>query len=471
MHLFGRLSRSALLADPWVGGRIYSRSVIAFALLYGEQPDVVNDLYMTRASHAPQERRGGRGEQGGVAPRYELVLAGGTLLDPAQGTYAVTNVAFAGGEVAALDPRIRPAEAVETVDCAGLIVAPGMIDLHVHVFYGVSHYGIEPDPHCVAKGVTTAVDAGSAGADTFPGFRKYVIDVAATRLYACLNISSQGMLSAAVGELEDLRYASVPKAVAMIEQHRDVILGVKVRLTRNQIVSLDAGMRPLYLAREAADAVRLPIMVHPQEAWCESLDDILALMRRGDILTHCFHGSSHGILDGAGRIRRSVHAAIERGVIFDVGHGRGSFSWQVAERAMRQGVQAQTISSDLHAYNVNGPAFDLATTVSKFLHLGLPLGEALRKVTATPAETLGMADRIGTLRPGAWGDAVAFELREGAFNLEDSHGEVRVGRQRLVPRIVVRGGRVYRESASARAARHHHHDHADQASPPWRTGK
>jgi dihydroorotase len=384
-----------------------------------------------------------------VAPRFDLVLAGGTLIDPAQGTRAVTNVAFAGGEVAAVDTRIARADAAETVDCAGLIVAPGMIDLHVHVFCGVSHYGIEPDPHCVAKGVTTAVDAGSAGADTFPGFRKYVIDVAATRLYARLNISSQGMLSAAVGELEDLRYASVPKAIAMIEQHRDVILGVKVRLTRNQIVSAGAGMRPLYLAREAADAVGLPIMVHPQEAWCESLDDILAVMRGGDILTHCFHGLSHGVLDADGKVRRSVHEAIERGVIFDVGHGRGSFSWQVAERAMRQGVQPQTISSDLHAYNVNGPAFDLATTVSKFLHLGLPLEEALRKVTATPAGTLGMADRIGTLRVGAWGDAVAFELQEGRFGLEDSHGEVRIGRHRLVPRTVVRGGRVYRETASS----------------------
>ncbi|HLW48156.1 MAG TPA: amidohydrolase/deacetylase family metallohydrolase [bacterium] len=397
-----------------------------------------------------------------MTARYDLLLAGGTVVDPAQGTRARANVAFAGGDVAAVGPEITPAQAAETVDCAGLIVAPGMIDLHVHVFSGVSHYGIEPDPHCVAKGVTTAVDAGSAGADTFPGFRKYVIDVAATRLFARLNISSQGMLSAAVGELEDLRYASVPKAIAMIEQHRDVVLGVKVRLTRTQIVSREAGMRPLYLAREAADAVRLPIMVHPQEAWCESLDDILAVMRRGDILTHCFHGLSHGILDGDGRVRRSVHEAMERGVIFDVGHGRGSFSWQVAERAMRQGVQPQTISSDLHAYNVNGPAFDLATTVSKFLHLGLPLDEALRKVTAAPAASLGMADRIGTLRAGAWGDAVAFELREGAFALEDSHGEVRTGRHRLVPKTVVRGGRVYRETAPPSAARRRHrHSHAE----------
>ncbi len=396
-----------------------------------------------------------------MTARYDLLLTGGTVLDPAEGTRAAADVAFADGRVTAVGPGLRPADAAETVDCSGLLIAPGMIDLHVHVFYGVSHYGIEPDPHCVAKGVTTAVDAGSAGADTFPGFRKYVIDVAATRLFARLNISSQGMLTGAVGELDDLRYASVPKAIATIEQHRDVILGVKVRLTRHQIVSREAGMRPLYLAREAADAVRLPIMVHPQEAWCESLDDILAVMRGGDMLTHCFHGLSHGILDEHGRVRRSVREAMDRGVIFDVGHGRGSFSWRVAERALRQGVQPQTISSDLHAYNVNGPAFDLATTVSKFLHVGLPLEDALRKVTATPAEAIGMAGRIGTLREGAWGDAVAFELREGQFALEDSHGEVRIGRQRLVPRTVVRGGRVYRAPAAPHSAHRHHHHHAD----------
>lgn len=396
-----------------------------------------------------------------MTARYDLLLAGGTLLDPAQGMRTVTNLAFAGGRVAAVGPNLSPGDAAQTVECAGRIVAPGMIDLHVHVFWGVSHYGIEPDPHCVAKGVTTAVDAGSAGADTFPGFRKYVIDVAATRLFARLNISSQGMLSGEIGELDDLRYASVPRAIAMIEQHRDVILGVKVRLTRDQIVGREAGIRPLHLAREAADAVSLPIMVHPQEAWCDSLDDILAVMRDGDILTHCFHGLSHGILDAEGKVRRSVHEAMERGVLFDVGHGRGSFSWQVAERALGQGVQPQTISSDLHAYNIDGPVFDLATTVSKFLHLGFSLEDALHKVTATPARALGMSGQIGTLRVGAWGDAVVFHLQDGAFEFADSHGEIRIGRQRLVPLTVVRAGRVYRGAAGAplrhlQAHRHHH---------------
>jgi len=178
-------------------------------------------------------------------------------------------------------------------------------------------------------------------------------------------------------------------------------------------------------------------------------------------LTHCFHGDSHGILDGDGKVRRSVREAIERGVIFDVGHGRGSFSWEVAERALEQGIGPTTISSDLHVYNVAGPVYDLATTVSKFLHLGLSLEGALHKVTATPARVLGMSDQIGTLRVGAWADAVVFDLQQGQFELHDARGETRVGRQRLVPTAVVRGGKLYREIAAGAHLRHpHHHHHA-----------
>jgi dihydroorotase len=229
----------------------------------------------------------------------------------------------------------------------------------------------------------------------------------------------------------------------MIEQHRDLILGVKVRLTRDTIVSAASGLRPLALAREAADAAGLPIMVHPQEAWCDSIDDILALMRGGDIMTHCFHGSNHGIMDEQGRVRRSVLEAMERGVIFDVGHGAGSFSWSIAEQALAQGVAPQTISSDLHSYNVNGPVFDLATTASKFLQLGMSLDGVLSRVTAAPARAIGMADRLGTLQVGAAGDAVVLDLEEGAFPLWDSHGELRTAERRLEPHLVVRAGRIY----------------------------
>jgi dihydroorotase len=303
--------------------------------------------------------------------------------------------------------------------------------------------------------VTTVVDAGSAGADTFPGFRKYVIEVSATRILAQLNISSQGMLSRDVGELDGIEWASVPRALETIEAHRDLILGVKVRLTRNSIVGESAGLRPLHLAREASDAVGLPIMVHPQGAWCSSLDDILAVMRGGDILTHSFHGSTHGILDTDGKIRRAVHEARERGILFDIGHGAGSFSWRTAELALSQTFLPNTISSDLHTGSVNGPVYDLATTVSKFLHLGLTLDEALARVTAVPARVIGLAERAGTLSVGAWGDAALFALEEGSFPLVDCHRETRMARAKLAPRLVIKDGALYEGDAP-----HPRHQHA-----------
>jgi dihydroorotase len=374
---------------------------------------------------------------------YGLLIQGGTLIDPAQGVHAKRDVAFAQGMVAEVGESLPSAEAERVIDASGRLVTPGLVDLHVHVYPGVSHFGIDPDPTCLAHGATTVVDAGSAGADTFAGFRRYVVEASATRIYAHLNISSMGMIASRIGELDDLKWASVPRALETIEQHRDLILGVKVRLTRDSIVGEAAGLTPLYRAREAADAAGLPIMVHPQGAWCDSIDDILAVMRDRDVLTHSFHGSTHGILDDDGKIRPTVWAARERGVIFDVGHGQGSFSWRVIEAALAQGFTPTTISSDLHHYNVNGPVFDLATTVAKFLHLGLSLDDALARVTAVPAQVIGMSDRLGTLKVGAWGDAVVWDLAEGAFELVDSLQQVRIGRQMLVPQTVVKGGQVY----------------------------
>lgn len=376
---------------------------------------------------------------------YDLIIKNGTLIDPAQGIHALKDIAFSDGCVSTVSDDIPTSEARDVINADGCYVTPGLIDLHVHVFHGVSHFGIEPDPTCLARGATTVVDAGSAGADTFPGFRKYVIDVSDTRILAQLNISSQGMLTREIGELDNPDYADVDKACRMIEQHRDIILGVKVRLTRESIVGERAGMQPLHKAREAADAAGLPMMVHPQDAWCQSIDDILAVMGKRDILTHCFHDMACGILDENGKIRDSVHAAIERGVIFDVGHGAGSFSWDVVEKAMEQGIEPTTISSDLHVYNINGPVYDLINVVNKFHYLGMSLDDALAKVTSVPADTILMPGQVGTLAIGAWGDAVIFEMREGEFQLVDARGKVKICRQKLEPIVVIKGGKVYRQ--------------------------
>jgi len=374
---------------------------------------------------------------------YDLLISGGTLIDPVQGIHDRRDVAFSGGCVANVAPSIPRDQAAKTIDATGKLVVPGLIDAHVHVYPGVSHYGIDPDETCLAHGATTVVDAGSAGAGTFGGFRKYVIEASATRILAHLNISSMGMLSQEVGELDSIKWASVPKALATIERNRDVILGVKVRLTREELVGAEAGLKPLFLAREAADAAGLPIMVHPQNSWASSLDEVLAVMRNGDVLTHMYHDMPHGILDENGKIRPAVRAARDRGVIFDVGHGQGSFNWDICERALAQDFEPTTISSDLHRHNVDGPVFDLVTTISKFLALGLSLEDALDKVTAAPARVVGMEGRIGTLAPGAEGDAVVLDLEEGSFPLQDSRLVARIGKVRLVPIAVIKAGREY----------------------------
>ncbi len=374
---------------------------------------------------------------------HDLVITGGTLVDPAAHIHARRDIAFANGKVSEVSAWIDPNSAKESINASGKLVVPGLIDVHVHVYEGVSHLGINADHTCLAHGATTVVDAGSAGADTFSGFRKYVIEASTTRILAHLNISSMGMLAMEVGELDDIKWASVPKALATIEQNRDLILGVKVRLTRNSIVGEAAGLQPLYLAREAADAAGLPIMIHPQDSWADSLDQVLAVLRAGDMVTHMYHGHRHGILDEDGKIQSSVRAARDRGVLFDVGHGEGSFSWDVCQQALSQDFTPSTISSDLHHYNVNGPVHSLMTTVSKFLHLGMSLDDALTRVTATPAEVIGRAGELGTLQIGAEGDAVVIEIEEGSFAFQDSRRVVRNGEIRLVPTIVVKAGARY----------------------------
>ncbi|MCA9858384.1 MAG: amidohydrolase/deacetylase family metallohydrolase [Thermomicrobiales bacterium] len=377
---------------------------------------------------------------------FDLVIQNGRLIDPGAGIDGYFDVGLRNGKVAAVGPKIDPGGA-RTVDARDKLVTPGLVDAHVHVYEGVSHYGIPPDPTCLAHGATTVLDAGSAGADTFTGFRKYIIEASETRILAMLNISSMGMLAEEVGELDDIKWANIPKALATIEANRDVILGVKVRLSRDLNCSEASGIRPLFLAREAADAAGLPLMIHPQDSWAESIDQVLAVLREGDIMTHMYHGMRHGILDEDGRIRASVQAARDRGVRFDVGHGQGSFNWDVCSTAMAQDFLPDTISSDLHSHNVEGPVFDLITTVSKFLLLGMPLNEALQRVTVEPAKTVGMPGQIGTLAVGAEGDVVVIEEREGRFDLVDSHGVIRQTPMPLVPTAVIKGGRVVRNDA------------------------
>lgn len=366
-----------------------------------------------------------------------MLIRGGTVVDPSQGLHASRDVRLADGRVAEIGDALAPRPGEEVVDARDRLVVPGLIDLHVHVFWGGSHYGLDPDPHCLATGTTTVVDAGSAGALTFPAFRRYVIEVARTRILPFLNIGATGMLSPDVGELELVEFIDKAAALRAIEAHRDLIQGIKVRLSR-ELVGQNARLA-LKTALEASEAARLPIMVHVGDTPLR-LTEILEELRPGDILTHCFHGRGEGILTDKGQILGEARLAAARGVHFDVGHGRGSFAFGVARRALAQGFRPGTISSDLHVYNLDGPVFDLATTMSKFLHLGLSLDEVVAMTTAAPAEAVRGAAALGTLAPGAAADVTLLELSEGRIELEDAQGERVTAGRRLVPVGVIRNG-------------------------------
>jgi dihydroorotase len=374
---------------------------------------------------------------------YDLLIQGGRVIDPSQGVEAVMDVAVTSGKIARLGFGIPASDAERVISAHGKIVTPGLIDIHTHVFPWVGPYGISADPHCIHRGVTTVVDAGTAGALTFPAFRKYDIERAATRILALLHVVSIGMVAGStprMGELEDLRYCAPELAVECASQNRDVIVGFKIRFSRQYTGPND--IKGMKRARRAADEAGLPLMCHIAGPH-SPLHEFLSLMRRGDIWTHCFNDRPHGILDANGQVKDEVREARQRGVRFDVGHGAGSFSFEVARKCIEQGFPPDTISTDLYSANVRGPVYGMPETVSKFLLLGMSFPEIVKRTTQNAVETFKFQEEIGTLKTGAEADVSVFEIEEADFAFTDSYGNTRLGRQRVVPVVTIRGGKVF----------------------------
>ncbi len=371
---------------------------------------------------------------------YDLVIKGGRVVDPTQDLDSPNDVAVRGGKIARVARNIPASDARNVLDASGKVVTPGLIDLHTHVFANVGPYGIEPDPYCVHRGVTTVVDAGTSGALTFAAFRRWVISKAQTRIRALLHVVSIGMVAGStphMGELEDLRYCVPSMAVKAAQENRDLVVGFKIRFSEQYTGPNDyEGMKR---ARAAADDAGLPLMIHIGGSYTP-LPKLLALMKKGDVVTHTFNSHPHGIVDEHGRVLPQVWAARERGVLFDVGHGAGSFSFGIMEKCLRQNFLPDTISSDLYTANLHGPVYDLPTTLSKFLLLGMSLPEVVRRATANASRVFDFGADIGTLKPGAEADVSVFDLVRGRFTFTDSDGATRVGDQRLVPVATVRAG-------------------------------
>lgn len=372
--------------------------------------------------------------------RYDLVLKGGHLIDPASGLDERRDVAFSTGRVAAVDLDIPAQTSRETADLAGAYIAPGLIDLHAHAFIGGHDLGIEIDAICGSTGVTTLCDAGSTGAANFPGLREYVMARSETRVLAFLHIAAIGLTHLGIGEHCFLDYSDSDLAAGVAREHRDVVLGIKVR-EQVEVVGAHA-LEPLRRGIRAAEAAGVPVIVHVNNPPVE-YGEVLALLRPGDVVSHFFHGRGSGILDDRGRIKPAVREARRRGVLFDVAHGRNHVNFPVVRKALEQGFYPDTVSSDLTRPGRAGVVRDLPTTLSKFLSLGMPLADVVRSATAAPAKAIGWSGELGTLRVGACGDAAVFTIEEGRFAYHDADGNTLEGTRRWVPRLTVRAGRVW----------------------------
>jgi dihydroorotase len=371
---------------------------------------------------------------------FDLILRNGRIIDPSQNLDRVADVAFAGGKVAKVSERLE-ANGAEVRDVSGLIVTPGLIDLHTHVYWGGTSLGIDAEDFARRSAVTTCVDTGSAGPGNFAGFRKHVIERSAVRILPYLHVSFAGIYAFSkrimVGEGHDIRLLAARDCIDVVEANRDLIVGIKVRIGR--VASGTAGIVPLDVAEQVADETGLPMMVHIDEP-PPSYEEVVARLRPGDVLTHCFRPFPNAPIDGKGKIKPAVLAARQRGVVFDIGHGKGSFGWKTARAMFAEGFVPDTISSDIHTLCIDGPVYDQVTTLSKFLALGMRLRDVIAASTVNAAAALNRPD-LGTLKPGGVGDASILSLDQGEFHLEDVVGEVVTTGERLFAKGVVIGGR------------------------------
>lgn len=356
-----------------------------------------------------------------MSPSTDLILRRarpvgfGSCAPDAQQDIRVT----ADGRIAAVAPALPPDDAAETLDLDGAFLSPGWVDLHTHIYYGATDISVRPSEIGAARGVTTLVDAGSAGEANFHGFREYIADRARERVLAFLNIGSIGLVACnRVSELIDMRSIDVDRTFDVIEANRDLIRGVKVRASG--VIVGGWGITPVKIAKSVARAAKLPLMVHVGEP-PPTLDEVLSVLTPGDIVTHCFNGKRTGnILEDEGLFALAARLAAE-GVRLDVGHGAASFSFSVAAESICRGLLPATISTDLHQRNIAGPVWDMATTMSKLLSLGMPFEAVLDAATHGPLAALNLPTE-GLLAPGARADFTAFRLAEASVTLPDSMG-------------------------------------------------
>jgi len=386
----------------------------------------------------------------------DLLIKGGTVMDPGQHLHARMDVAVKGGKILEISPDIPESRALVVYSAKDKIVTPGFIDLHVHCFDGVGS-GMNADHYCLSRGVTTVVDAGSTGFIMVGAFIKHIVKTSTTRIHPLVDIGALGTMTIheCPNYYRDMYIPDfvLPQSVAKAARdNRPDVVGIKIHLDR-EVSSHALEFEPELLKKavEAAEAAGLPLMVHAMNT-ANLSPDLMKLMRKGDVFTHCFHGFQNGILDGRGKILPGVREARERGILFDVGADRNAISFDIAEQALQQGFLPDTISSDLTVAAATHSTGDLPNVMSKMMALGMDLEQVIERVTVNAARAFDFGAQLGTLRPGAEADIGIFEIRDEKFEFNDNFDYTnpivgkagkRMGRQKLVNSAAVCRGQLF----------------------------